>query len=84
MNESRIVDCEFTLRADYGAVRIGDTKEGTFAIRLVKALDSPPGRMVNSSGAVGEKATWGKRADWVDYSETSGKKKWASRSLTTR
>ena len=53
--------------ANHGPVKIGDTKEGTFAIRVVKALDSPPGRMVNSTGAVGEKAVWGKRADWVDF-----------------
>jgi hypothetical protein len=33
----------------------------------VKALDSPPGRMVNANGARGEKAIWGKRAEWVDY-----------------
>jgi hypothetical protein len=64
---SRIIDCEFTVRANLGPVKMGDTKEGTFAIRVVKALDSPPGRMVNSNGAVGEKAVWGKRADWVDY-----------------
>jgi hypothetical protein len=37
------------------------------AIRVVKGLDSPPGHMVNSEGAVGEKTVWGKRADWVDY-----------------
>ncbi len=64
---SRIIDCEFTIHANHGPVEMGDTKEGTFAIRLVKALDSPPGHMVNSNGAVGEKAIWGKRADWVDY-----------------
>jgi hypothetical protein len=65
--QSRIIDCEFTISANHGPVKFGDTKEGTFAIRLVKALDSPPGRMVNSAGAIGEKAIWGKRADWVDY-----------------
>lgn len=64
---SRTIDCTFTIHADHGPVRIGDTKEGTFAIRVVKALDSPPGRMVNSEGAAGEKAVWGKRADWVDF-----------------
>jgi hypothetical protein len=64
---SRTIDCEFTIRADPGPVKIGDTKEGTFAIRVVKALDSPPGRMVNSEGGVGEKAIWGQRGDWVDY-----------------
>jgi hypothetical protein len=65
--QSRTIDCEFIISADHGPVKIGDTKEGTFAIRVVKALDSPPGRMVNSEGATGEKAVWGKRADWVDY-----------------
>jgi hypothetical protein len=65
---SRIIDCQFTIRADHGPVKLGDTKEGTFAIRVVKALDSPPGCMVSSVGAVGEKEIWGKRADWVDYS----------------
>jgi hypothetical protein len=65
--KSRIIDCEFTLLANHGPVKIGDSKEGTFAIRVVKALDSPPGRMVNSTGAVGEKAVWGKRADWMDF-----------------
>jgi len=65
--QSRIIDCEFTVLASYGPVKMGDSKEGTFAIRVVKALDSPPGRMVNSESAVGEKAVWGKRADWVDY-----------------
>ena len=64
---ARIIDCEFTIRANHRPVKIGDTKEGTFAIRVVKALESPPGRMVNSDGISGEKGVWGKRADWVDY-----------------
>jgi hypothetical protein len=66
--QTRVIDCEFTLRANHGsAVTMGDTKEGTFAIRLAKELNSPPGHMVNSTGAEGEKDVWGKRADWVDY-----------------
>jgi hypothetical protein len=66
---NRTIDCEFTIRANKGApVTMGDTKEGTFAIRVVKELNSPPGHMMNSSGAEGEKQIWGKRADWVDYS----------------
>jgi hypothetical protein len=65
--QARIIDCEFTIRASHGPVTMGDTKEGTFAIRVVKALDSPPGRMLNANGATGEKGLWGKRAGWVDY-----------------
>ncbi len=64
---SRIIDCVFTIIADHGPLRIGDSKEGTFAIRVVKALESPRGHMANSKGSAGEKAIWGKRADWVDF-----------------
>ncbi len=63
----RSIDCEFTIHADHGPVKIGDTKEGTFAIRLVKALEPPTAHMVNSAGAAGEKAIWGRRADWVKF-----------------
>jgi hypothetical protein len=65
--QSRIIDCEFVIGATHGPIVIGDTKEGTFAIRVAKALDSPPGHMVNASGASGEKAIWGRRSNWVDY-----------------
>ena len=65
--QSRIIDCEFAIHATHGPIVMGDTKEGTFAIRVVKALDSPPGQMVNANGARGEKAIWGKRSNWVDY-----------------
>jgi len=65
---TRIIDCEFTITANHGApVTFGDTKEGTFALRLTQQLNSPPGHMVNSSGGGGEKEIWGKRANWVDY-----------------
>jgi hypothetical protein len=66
--QSRMIDCEFAIHATHGPIVMGDTKEGTFAIRVVKALDSPPGHMVNADGARGEKGIWGKRSNWVDYS----------------
>ena len=67
---TRTIDCEFTVRALAVPVKMGDTKEGTFAIRVVKALEEPNVRMLNSEGAAGEKQIWGKRAKWVDYSGT--------------
>jgi hypothetical protein len=67
---SRIIDCEFVLHATNGPIAIGDTKEGTFAIRLAPELSAPHDHMLNSKGAVGEKAIWGKPADWVSYSGT--------------
>jgi len=64
---ARIIDCEFIIDANHGPVKLGDTKEGTFAIRVAKSLDSPPGHMVSSRGASGEKEIWGRQAEWVDY-----------------
>jgi len=68
--ESRIVDCQFVVHAVDNPVVFGDTKEGTFAIRVAPELNSPPGRMVDSNGVVGEKNIWGTRANWVDYDGT--------------
>ena len=67
---TRTIDCEFVLYATNGPLDIGDTKEGTFAIRLAPELSAPNAHMLNSHGAVGEKAIWGKPADWVSYSGT--------------
>lgn len=64
---TRVIDCQFSVVATDTALVLGDTKEGTFAIRVVKALDSPPGHMVNADGATGEKGIWGHRSHWVDY-----------------
>jgi hypothetical protein len=65
--QTRTIDCEIIIKANAGsAVTMGDTKEGTFAVRLAQALSSPSGRMVNSEGAEGA-GIWGKRADWIDY-----------------
>jgi hypothetical protein len=65
--QTRIIDCEFTVHATHGPLTFGDSKEGTFGIRVAKELDSPPSRMTNSAGAEGEKAIWGKPANWVNY-----------------
>ena len=56
------------LAATAGPLNVGDTKEGTFAIRVAPDLSAPLGHMISSSGAEGEKAIWGKAANWVDYS----------------
>ena len=72
---SRTIDCEFTIKALDTPLKMGDTKEGTFAIRVVKALEEPAAKMLNSEGKVGEKEIWGKRANWVDYSgDVAGEK----------
>src|SRR5262249_61316 len=80
----RIMDFDLNLRA-LEKVKFGDTKEGTFAIRLAAGLEEPEkkslpkpkrtGMMVSAEGAKGEKNVWGKRSAWVDYAgELDGEK----------
>jgi hypothetical protein len=68
--DERVFDFEITLHASNGQVVLGDTKEGTMAIRLAETmrLTGPVGHghIVNSKG-VRDGQTWGKRADWCDY-----------------
>ncbi len=68
-DNSRVIDCTFTLTANEGVpLKMGDTKEGTFAIRVVNGLTKPGLKMLNSEGKTDIKDIWGKRANWVDYS----------------
>ena len=66
----RIVDLDISLTSIEPA-KFGDTKEGTFALRLTAPLDGKhTGKMTSSTGATGEKLIWGKRFPWVDYAGT--------------
>jgi len=72
---ARSVEVRLDLVADAGPVTFGDTKEGTFALRVRPQLQPKDsngsqgavGTLVNSEGLV-DAAAWGKRARWVDYS----------------
>lgn len=74
---ARTIDVTLELTAVGGPVTFGDTKEGTFALRVRPELQpkdtngsrGAAGRLVNSEGLV-DGAAWGKRARWVDYSGT--------------
>lgn len=73
----RTIDFDITLSPQQ-EVRFGDTKEGTFSMRLAAALEEQQpkdiaepkrtGKMVNAQNKIGEKNVWGKRSEWVDYS----------------
>lgn len=71
----RLLDFEITLTAGNADVTFGDTKEGSFALRLAETMRLKPnkestgnagGHIVNSEG-VRDGDTWGKRAAWCDY-----------------
>lgn len=70
----RVIDFEVTIHASAGALTLGDTKEGTFAIRVaesmrVKQPKNQPGQghLVNAQGLL-DGAVWGTRSEWADYS----------------
>ena len=66
----RLLDFEITLHASNGDLTLGDTKEGSMAVRVAETMklkrEGDHGHIVNSAG-VRDDATWGKRADWCDY-----------------
>ena len=63
----RIIDFHITLTASVD-VKIGDTKEGAFAIRLAEEFtEKRGGKMINADGLTTMKNVWGKRSTWVDY-----------------
>jgi sugar phosphate isomerase/epimerase len=76
--EGTMMDFEVTIRASNGQVTMGDTKEGSMAIRLTPTMQLAPtkamqargeaakGHIINSEGQTDD-ATWGKRATWCDY-----------------
>ena len=67
----RAVDFDVRLQSGDAAVVLGDTKEGTMAIRVAPTLrhqgERAAGTMRNSEGVEGA-AVWGRRAAWVHYS----------------
>ena len=74
--KARVLDFDVNLRAPANgpAVVLGDTKEGTFALRVATSMDvtaKKGGKIVTSDGLV-DKAAWGKPAAWVDYTGPVG------------
>jgi hypothetical protein len=66
-SDLRVIDFEIRIDA-LRQLKFGDTKEGTFGIRLATPLsEARSGRMVNAEGGQTEKNVWGKQSPWVDY-----------------
>ena len=65
----RWLDCDFALTAEFGDVHFGDTKEGSFGMRIAESMKIDAkrgGYCVNNLGDRDGEA-WGKAAAWVDY-----------------
>jgi hypothetical protein len=70
---TRSMDFRFRLRGVEGDTRFGDTKEGTFALRVHPALRLEGAVATgNIRTAAGQKdgAAWGTRAAWTEYTGT--------------
>ncbi len=71
---TRYIDFDITVMATRDDVVFGDTKEGTFGIRIPGTMDMTAkkrnpdwgGRIVNAEG-VKDGNAWAKRSAWVDY-----------------
>jgi hypothetical protein len=67
--DQRMFDYEIQLMASEGDLHFGDTKEGTFGVRVAETMKvdaKQGGKIVNSLGQT-DGAAWGQPADWVDY-----------------
>ena len=70
----RTIDYAVTIHADHGPVTFGDTKEGTFGLRVPATLQTKDehgsrgaaGHILNSEG-LRDAAAWGQAARWVGY-----------------
>ncbi len=69
---ARVMDVRIVIRPVGGPIEFGDTKEGSFGLRLADTmrLRGGDGQIISGSGVTGG-GTWGKRAPWVDYSGTA-------------
>jgi hypothetical protein len=68
-NGDRWIDFTIAIKASDGDVTFGDTKEGTFGLRVADSMRveaKQGGRIVNSDGQTDD-AAWGLPAKWVDY-----------------
>ena len=77
VGRDNVVEFDIALTAETDSVHFGDTKEGTFAVRMATELEEPhlraegiarTGKILSATGNASELHAWGRRAPWVDYS----------------
>lgn len=68
--ERRWIDFDILLTAAAAEVKFGDTKEGSFGLRIAESMRADhkqnKGTIITSEGLT-DKEAWGKPAAWVDY-----------------
>ena len=66
----RLIDCDFLLQAIDDDVTFGDTKEGSFGVRIAGSMkvEADQGGIIINAEDETNLDTWGKKSPWVDYS----------------
>ena len=62
------LDFTVTISATAGDLRWGDTKEGTFAIRVPELIKGEASGVMTNAAGLTQGALWGKASPWVDNS----------------
>ena len=71
LGDARLFVFDIDLHASVAPITFGDTKEGSFGIRINDAIREEKGgkgKIENAEGKIGEKACWGQLSAWCDYS----------------
>jgi len=73
MDNARVIDFTVSIRAGDQPVRFGDTKEGTFGIRIPTSMELRRGKgAILTAQGKRDKEAWGTRAVWCTYSGDIG------------
>lgn len=73
LTDANLILVKSELRAGPNAITFGDTKEGSFGVRINDKLSmksNPKSVISNAVGGKGEAECWGRKAEWCDYSGT--------------
>jgi hypothetical protein len=70
--DTRLFVFDIDLHASAVPITFGDTKEGSFGVRVNDAIreQTRNGKIENADGKVGERNCWGRLSAWCDYSGT--------------
>jgi Methane oxygenase PmoA len=70
VGDAHIVDFDVVLHANDGPVHFGDTKEGSFGLRVpgTVKVDAKLGGKITNADGLQDSDAWGKHSPWVDYS----------------
>src|SRR5262245_28990562 len=77
LGKARLIVMRSDLFASVCTIIFGDTKEGSFGVRVndgIRADKVGKGKLQNADGKLGEKDCWGQISAWCDYSGQIGDK----------